>query len=111
MTESTCRTAPMPRPGQYLMEHPRRVFLDISTAHLSPETIDVLDMSQIEAWPVSGGRMRDGYFIYAHDEDSENNIPDDLWNCCVKAREMECEYIMFDRDAPELDGLATYEHG
>lgn len=36
-------------------------------------------------------------------------MPSDLWSCMAMARAMGCEYILFDADAPEFDGLPTFE--
>ncbi|WP_234053659.1 MULTISPECIES: hypothetical protein [unclassified Xanthobacter] len=85
-----------------------RQFLDLSIAHLSHETRDRLDLAAIGEWPVAGGRMPYGFFIYAHEE-PDDEIPNDVWACCVKARELGCEYILFDCDAAILADLPTYD--
>lgn len=93
-----------------MTDHPNvRRFLDLSTGHLTPATRNLLDSTGIDAWPVVGGRMPYGYFIYAHDEDcGEDPMPADLWSACVMARSLGCEYLLFDADAEEVEGLATY---
>lgn len=37
------------------------------------------------------------------------DIPNDLWECFARANFEQCDYVMFDADAPVLDGLTTYD--
>lgn len=36
------------------------------------------------------------------------DIPPDLWACFARANAENCEYVLFDADAPELDGLRVF---
>lgn len=88
--------------------------LVLSTAHLSQETWDRLKATDSNAWGHSGNLIDYGLFMYAHDErptfTPELQCPDDVWAACVKARELGADYLKFDCDAEEVEGLATYEH-
>lgn len=81
----------------------------ISTGHLSGLTCTTLDMLDPNLWPVHGGPMPHGFFIYCHDAEQED-IPDDLWACIRWAWAKGFDYILFDSDAETYEGLATYEH-
>lgn len=82
--------------------------LDISTAHLSPETAQILENTPLNDWPVAGGNTQFGFFLYAHD-DNDGAIPQDLWACMEFARKHHCCYLYFDRDADQYDDLPTYD--
>jgi len=81
--------------------------LDISTAHLTPETMQVLDTTPQEDWPVSGADIPYGYFIHAADE-NDGSIPADLWGCIELARLHVCSHLRFDRDADPHPALKIY---
>lgn len=81
--------------------------LDLSTAHISPATMVMLDTLPYTAWPVAGGAIDCGYFFYAHDE-NDGSIPKDLWAVIQFARRHGCTHVRLDRDAeahPELPRL------
>lgn len=81
--------------------------LDISTAHISPGTMNMLDTLPYEEWPVAGGAIDCGYFFYAHDE-NDGSIPEDLWAVIGYARRHGCSHVRLDRDAdvaPDLPRL------
>ncbi len=83
--------------------------LDISTAHLAYETRDMLDRTLPEGWPVSGGHIPYGYFIYAHDKNmGDPVIPADLWACIEFARSCGCSHLRFDSDGPNYEDLTDY---
>jgi len=82
--------------------------LELSTAHLTPDTASRLDNEPPHAWPVSGGATAYGFFIYAHDQ-NDGLIPEDLWLCCETARQQGCSYLLFDRDADVLPGLPVHD--
>jgi hypothetical protein len=86
-----------------------RTFYDLSTGHLTAATRRLLDTTKMERWPVAGGRMPFGFFIYAHDEDSEGNIPADLWACIQLAHKHGADYILFDCDAELIEDLPSYD--
>lgn len=108
MTRHRKATATQPLKATMMGHEHVRKFLDLSTGHLTPATRNRLDSTELLGWPVAGGRTAYGYFIYAHEEDDEE-IPDDVWECCQKARELDCEYLLFDADAAEVEGLPTYD--
>lgn len=92
-----------------LSPYPRKLaVLDISTAHLKPETATLLDKAPLDQWPVAGGKTQYGYYIYAHDE-NDGSIPPELWECCRFARKHGCEYLYFDRDADTYKELASFD--
>ncbi len=49
-----------------------------------------------------------GWFIYVI-ERGEDDMPADLGACMELARQLRCAWIMFDRDAPEVDQLPSYD--
>lgn len=85
-----------------------RKFLTLSTAHVTDDTRRILDETKVSDWPVFGFRGAYGWVVYAHDE-SDWEIPQDLWGVCEYARKNDCDYIMFDADADIIDDLPHYE--
>lgn len=81
--------------------------LDISTAHIAPETMQMLDTTHYDRWPVTGGPKSYGYFMYAPEAD-DPAIPRDLWACFEFAREHGCTYLCFDADADRYPPLKDY---
>ena len=57
----------------------RRVCV-LSTAHLMAATINHLNATALPEWPVAGGRLPFGFYIYVHDA-GENEHPADLEAC------------------------------
>ena len=53
---------------------------------------------------ILGGATRYGWFIYASEEPAPP-IPDDLIDVFHHARRHGCEYVLFDCDAPFIDGV------
>lgn len=87
-----------------------RKFLVLSTSHVTEKTAHLLDTTPVQNWPVAGGPYGTfGWFIYAHDEDAEGNIPEELMGVFRYAREHGCDNVLFDCDAGQIDGLPTYE--
>lgn len=82
--------------------------LELSTAHVSLATRDLLDGTFIHVWPVSGMTGEHGWLIYAHDE-RPDGCPDDLWKCIERAHTEGASYLWFDQDLDPIDGLATYD--
>ena len=84
--------------------------LDLSTAHITPETDellraeaggeDALSFSVYEKGEV-------GYFIYALDTDLED-APPDLLQVLRYAQEQDCALVCFDSGAEILDALPDY---
>jgi hypothetical protein len=90
-----------------LLKNARR-FLDCSTGHVSRATADLLD-TECNGWPFIGGRISEtGWFVYAHPEPPEGT-PDDLKAVMAYARGNGFDYILFDRDADDVDGLPTFD--
>lgn len=90
----------------------------ISTAHLSPATLVVLNGPR-EGWPIYGGPYGgvtaagpDGFLVHVQDEEHHETLPADLAACCVWAKGFNppFDYIMFDADANAVEGLREYDH-
>lgn len=82
--------------------------LDLSTGHLTRETARFLSETPIELWPVSGGRTLYGYLISVP-EKLTSTIQADLLACLAFARQHNCPYILFDRDAAHHPELQRYD--
>jgi hypothetical protein len=76
------------------VQYPLRIFLDLSTAHLTPKT--------------RGSLMPYGWFVWAEEDPNPENFPDDLIACMNHARSLGAEYILFDCDALEVAELPVY---
>ena len=90
---------------------PIRRFLDLSTGHLQQADRLFLEFS---ANPGSLGGLAAmagtyGWFVYAHDDRCCDGISDVLWTIFERARALGCEYVLFDADAPTLEGLPVFE--
>jgi hypothetical protein len=83
--------------------YPLRLLLDCSTAHLSPIARAYIDTGDGIASPTPYG-----WFVYASEEPDES-VPSDLAAIMTHARSLGAEYVNFDCDASEIDGLATFE--
>jgi hypothetical protein len=79
--------------------------LVLSTAHIHPATAAILYES---AETMGGGQYGEyGWFFYCSEE--QGNLPDDLFTAMVFALSHGCVYVLFDCDAPTVDGLQTWE--
>ncbi len=85
------------------VEYPLRLFLDCSTAHLSPIARNYVDSGHMVASPTPYG-----WFVYASD-DPDECIPSDLKVVMAYARARDAEYINFDRDASEIADLPVFD--
>lgn len=86
-----------------------RQLLDVSTAHISQETCDAATAKSI-SW-ANTGPTEFGFIVYAHPERDEETY-DDLWAVISFARAWGYDYVLFDRDAPDLPadaGLPVYD--
>jgi hypothetical protein len=100
---------------QHPLKHPLRVFLDLSSGHITKETGDWLDakawtretVTRPEAWV---GITPYGWFVYADEDGGSPDLPEDLALCMKKARELGAEYILFDCDAPLNTELGLSDH-
>ncbi len=97
-----------------------RVFLDVSSGHLSPETWAWLDAQTTDDMvrdpdnrlgsELLGGRTRYGWFVYAHDRPTEP-VPADLVAVMRLARRLRCAYVLLDCDAPPTPDLPLRHPG
>lgn len=85
--------------------YPLRLFLDCSTAHLSPDARSYVGRSDVIA-----SSTPYGWFVWASEEPGED-VPDDLAAIMAHARSFGAEYINFDRDAHEIDDLPVFDWG
>lgn len=83
--------------------YPLRLFLDCSTAHLSPAARAYVDIDDgiASATPY-------GWFVWASEEPGER-MPPELAAIMTYARSFGAEYVNFDCDASEIDDLPTFE--
>jgi len=88
----------------------KHVILELSTAHLSGETLDALNMGSIEtviSYDKTVGWLGTvGYFVPI--TGLEENLPVDLESCFRFAEKRGADWIMFESDAEAVVGLKTY---
>jgi hypothetical protein len=88
-----------------------RRFLDLCTSHVQEATAERLNNGLALAsntpygWLVPVPACAPALTLTPE----EDTIPADLARVLTKARELKCDYVLFDRDAPKLDGLQTWE--
>lgn len=86
-----------------------RKFLDLSTAHLPREILESLPELTV-AYPTEYGAL---LWVPEDLEDYygglDQDIPEELRRVVVYARELDCDYILFDSDALIDDNLPTFE--
>ncbi len=94
-----------------MADHPNvRRFLDLSTAHLSPAIRDLWTLSP-DLIPPPGGSTRYGFFIWSGADDldiAEEDMPAEVKACQLYARSVGCDYILFDADAEQVEGLEVF---
>ena len=81
----------------------------ISSAHLSPTTLDYMGSRHHSKWPMGGGVFDYGFLLYAHEEAPENT-PADLLPIYEWAVSHGWTYILIDRDADTVADLPQYNH-
>lgn len=90
-----------------------RKLLVLSTGHVTdPATRKMLTETSPDNYPTLGGSTHYGWFCYASDENDgvgRDRIPDDLWACMLFARANGADYILFDADGDQVDGLPWVE--
>ena len=86
--------------------YPLRVFLDCSTAHLSPSSRAYLDQRCDRDDLVA--RTPYGWFVWA-EEPPDDSVPADLAAIMAQARRLDAEYVLFDCDAPENPALPVFD--
>lgn len=93
------------------MKLPIYKYLDLSTAHITPETDRFLDIeSQWKLSEVIVYNKERGYFVHVPEKISELvNVPSDLKNCLKLAQKHGCNWLVLDGDAEIVEGLKTYE--
>lgn len=84
--------------------------LVLSTAHVSPETAELLNGGSVisnDAITLLSGPLRDeyGWNVWVETEDA----PDDLKHVLAFAVELDCRYVRLDCDGPEINFLPTWE--
>ncbi len=88
-----------------------RRFLDLSTGHLPASDRLFLEFSadpgRRDGIVAMAGTY--GWFVYAHDDRCCEGISDVLWAIFLKARALGCDYVLFDANGPELEGLPVFE--
>lgn len=84
----------------------------LSTAHLRPETLTMLDETPLEKWPVYGGPIPDGYMCLAHERepDLDYTRAPELFEVSYWALENGYDYVRFDCDEPAINQLPVFEH-
>jgi hypothetical protein len=88
-----------------------RQFLDLSTAHLPKDIRDALS-----AQPgVVAYALTYGWLMWVPDDpdghcaDGEQPVPDVVLTIQRYARERDCDYVLFDADADQVEGLPTWD--
>ena len=87
--------------------------LDVSTGHLTQETVNELDLDNIAY--VTAYTYKEGLFIVVPDMDISDvkraaaDWPNDLKDLFAFARRKDCLLIRLDRDSEEADDLPKYE--
>lgn len=88
----------------------KHVMLELSTAHLSKETLDELTANTIESVMSYGKTVgwlgSVGCFVPITGQ--EENLPSDLESCIRFAEKLGADWIMFDDDAEVIEELALY---
>jgi hypothetical protein len=84
--------------------------LELSTAHISPETGGLLGHN-----PCSNQRIDDstyGWWVHVHHDDvveGEFGYPDDLKHVLAIARGKGCQWLRLDEDADVVDDIPTFD--
>ena len=86
--------------------------ITLSTAHISPSTMDKLDANSSSV-PPCFKKDKFGYFMLSNEDvlnDYADNeyFPKDLKQCVEFARLHDCDWIMFDGEADEVEELDVY---
>jgi len=85
---------------------PTEAMLVLTTQHMQFETCtEWLDTAPFPAFT----KADYGWFAYVPEDLDTASMPDDLKLCCERARARGCAWLGFDRDAPALPELPTYD--
>ena len=97
--------------------------LTISLSHISRETADLIN-DECDTWwnsslPACYTKGEYGYMIHVPEdylvsgedgvEETYPDVPDDLHDCMLLARENNCQWLCFDRDGLVVDGLEVFD--
>ena len=86
-----------------------RKFLDLSTAHLTTRDCDYLEDSVVSARTSTVCMSYEhGFFVYASEEPGDD-VSDNIKRAMAKARELDCDYLLFDQDAEPCEGLPLFD--
>ncbi len=88
-----------------------RKFLDLAAAHLTPRDADYLEESCVRGaanTSTVSSRMEHGFFVYASEEPGDD-VPGNIKRAMAKARELGCDYLLFDQDAEPCKGLPVFD--
>jgi hypothetical protein len=85
------------------VSYPLRLFLDCSTAHLSPAARAYFETDDGIVSPTAYG-----WFVHANEEPGDL-VPYDLCAVMAYARSLGAEYINFDCDASEIAYLPIFD--
>ena len=69
--------------------------LHLTTTVLTPETLRLLTISPVDAWPCLGGRFSLGGFVVSTLAEVTQCIPDDLRKVINLASSQGCDYLFF----------------
>ena len=102
----------MTRESELIMDLEISKMITLSTAHLSPKTMDKLD-DDVSYIPPVYKKDNYGYFVLSNKDVVEDFLgneycPKDLKQCVEFARMHGCDWIMFDGDADEVEELDVY---
>lgn len=88
-----------------------RRFLDLSTGHLTQATRDLLE-NHCGPSTIYDHPEGEGWLVHVPEPDvmpPEEEVPADLQACMAKARELGCDYILFDTAGPDCLGLEWFD--
>lgn len=88
-------------------------YLVLSTVHVSLKTADVLDgWAPLEpsSCPLAVASTHYGWFIPTREVEASDReqIPNEVLAAMRVGREQGCDYLLFDCDAGEIEGLAVF---
>lgn len=86
--------------------------LTISTGHITEKTVCKLDIeAEVNVMYLCVYKKADfGWFVYVPEdlEDISYDIPNDLMECLLFAKENDCAWLCLDCDGEEIEELKTY---
>jgi hypothetical protein len=90
---------------------PIRGVLNVSTRHLRPEDRRFLDNASSPRTIQGTAAMKGvfGWLVYAHHERTCNAVSDTLWTIMVHARDLGCDFVLFDLDAALHPQLPVFD--